>query len=600
MNEIPSDTAAGPGFRSDAAPLPGGIASDLRGLNFFHIDASLQSVLQVYCPDDLREHMWPHWERLGELAGGHLDELAATADRHPPVLHSRDRFGRDEQWIEHHPAYLEMEEIALGDFGLHVMSHQPGMFGWPDKVPPIAKYAFTYLFVQAEFGLMCPVSLTDTGLAMMRMFGDDFIQENFVRKVMTTDKRRLFRGAQFMTEKPAGSDVGQVETVARDCGDHWELTGEKWFCSNPHADVALLLARPEGAPEGTRGLGMFVLPKHLSDGSRNHYRIVRLKDKLGTKSMASGEIIMDRAIAYALGDVNNGLKQMMQQVNLSRLSHGVRASAMMRRCLNEALAATRTRRAFGQPVAAMPLAQRQIMKLMIPTEQSLSMYAYVAQQLGASQAGDEQASDRLRLATGLFKFRACRDNPVVATGSMELRGGNGYIEDYIGPRLIRDAQIGLLWEGTSNINGLDVLNRAVAKTGGHEAIRRDLSERLTGSNAMPPELREAAGGALDRAVAMADEAARRGDETLARTVASALYHAVTAGLMAWEGAILGARGGDARRMLLAKMVIDHRLTPVDPLALPDNAFDLAAAPVLVAGGPVSLSEAVGILETGNA
>lgn len=585
----------GPSSPSETA-APAGIGGDVRGLNFFEIDHQLRSILELYCPDDLRQHMLPHWRRLGELAGGRLDDLAMTADRHPPRLHHRDRYGRDNAWIEHHPAYDEMERIALGEFGLHAMSHMPGVLGWPEAVPPIAKYAFTYLFVQAEFGLMCPVSLSDTGLAMMKRFGDDFIQKNYVSRMLTQDMDVLYRAAQFMTEKPAGSDVGRVETVARDFGDHWELTGDKWFCSNPHADLALLLARPEGAAEGTRGLGMFVMPKRLHDGTPNRYRIVRLKDKLGTRSMASGEIVMEGAVAYAVGDVNNGLKQMMEQVNLSRLSHGVRAAAMMRRCLNEALASARSRAAFNTTVSEMPLARRQLMKLMVPTEQALSMYAYVAEQLGASKEGDTAASTRLRLVTGLFKFRACRDNPVVATGSMEMRGGNGYIEDFIGPRLIRDAQIGLLWEGTSNINGLDVLNRAVGKTGAHVAVAEELGQRLAGSNAIPPSLREQAGGTLERATAMAEEAARRGDETVARSVSSALYHAVTAALMTWEGATLGARGGDARRLLLARMVLDHRLAPRNPLALEDNAFDRAAAPRLIDNEPIAIADAAALLE----
>ncbi|WP_416900005.1 MAG: acyl-CoA dehydrogenase family protein [Minwuia sp.] len=590
---IQSDMKAAP--TGSGAANPGNVAGDMHGRNFFEFDHSLRDLLTLYCPDDLREHMWPHWQRLGEIAGNRLNDLAMTADKHPPVLHPRDRFGRDEGWIEHHPAYAEMEEIALGQFGLHAMSHMPGVLDWPAPVPPIAKYAFTYLYVQAEFGLMCPISLSDTGLAMMKRFGDDFIQQNYVNRMLTTDLSGLFRAAQFMTEKPGGSDVGRVETVARDCGDHWELSGEKWFCSNPHADVALLLARPEGAARGTKGLGMFVMPKILPDGSRNRYRIARLKDKLGTKSMASGEILLDGATAFVLGDVNNGIKQMMEQVNLSRLSHGVRAAAMMRRCYNEALVASRERQAFGQAVADMPLAQRQLMKLLVPTEQALSMYAYVARNLGDAQAGDAEARTRVRLATGLFKFRACRDNPPVATGSMEMRGGNGYIEDFIGPRLIRDAQIGLLWEGTSNINGLDVLNRAVAKVGAHEALKADLDERLQSTNALPASLRDCVGAAVGRAVALADEVARRGDETQARKVSTALYHATTAALMAWEGATLGARGGDARRLLLARMVLDHRLTPRDPLDIEDTSFDRRAAAALLSDNPVPLGDAVDML-----
>lgn len=572
------------------------VADDVRGRNFFDIDHSLQSVLQVYCPDDLRAHMWPHLQRLGQIAGGRLDELADIAERHPPKLHYRDRFGRDNEWIEHHPAYRDMERIAFTDFGLHVMSHQPGVLGWPDCIPAIAKYAFTYLFVQAEFGLMCPISLTDTGLAMLRRFGDDMIQREFADRIAVQDADTMLRCSQFMTEKAGGSDVGLVETVARQEGDHWRLFGEKWFCSNTDADVALLLARPEGRGAGTRGLGLFVMPKTLPDGTRNKYRIMRLKDKLGTNSMASGEIVMDGAQAWAVGDVNDGIRQMMAQVNLSRLSHGVRAAALMRRCLNEALVAAETRIAFDKRVIDMPLAQRQLMKIMVPTEQSLSMYAYAATQMAAAKDGDREAETRLRIVTPLFKFRACRDNPGVATAAMEMRGGNGYIEDFVNPRLIRDSQIGLLWEGTSNINGLDVLTRAVAKIGAHTALAADISSRLMTTNALPPTLRQSAGECLDRATAMADEVARRGDETQARKVSSGLYHSVTAALMAWEGATLGSRGGDARRLLLARMVIDQRLSPSDPLAPEDGTFNRTAAARLLDPAPVPLAEARELVE----
>src|SRR6187397_1069353 len=149
------------------------------------------------------------------------------------------------------------------------------------------------------------------------------------------------------------------------------------------------------ARRGTRGLGLFALPRRLEDGSRNSYRIVRLKDKLGTRSMASGEIKLEGAVAYPVGRLDHGLKQMMDQVNLSRLSHGVRAAAMMRRCLNEALAAARGRRAFGKAIAAYPLLRRQLMKIMLPTEQALSMYAFSADAMGRANQGDRDAETLL-------------------------------------------------------------------------------------------------------------------------------------------------------------------------------------------------------------
>ena len=176
------------------------------------------------------------------------------------------------------------------------------------------------------------------------------MQDYLLPKMLSSDMATLWKGTQFMTESAGGSDVGAIETVARHEGDDWRLYGDKWFCSHADADVALMLARPEGAPAGTAGLALFALPRRLKDGRRNSYRIVRLKDKLGTRSMASGEIRLEGAVAYLVGDVTRGLKQMMEQVNLSRLSHGVRAAAMMRRCVNEALTCARARVVFGEKV----------------------------------------------------------------------------------------------------------------------------------------------------------------------------------------------------------------------------------------------------------
>ncbi len=511
------------------------LARDCRGMNFYAADTGLRALLRLYAPSMLLAHLEPHLNRLGELAGGRLDELAAIADKNPPVLRPRDRYGRDEDWIEYHPAYREMEQIAFGDFGLHAMSHRGGVFGWPEPLPPIAKYAFTYLFVQAEFGLMCPVSVTDTSTYLLIKYGDDALKRRFVPRMLSQDPSAMLKGTQFMTEKAGGSDVGAIETVARKTGDTWRLHGEIWFCSHADADVAMLLARPEGAPAGTRGLALFALPRRIDDGSRNSYRIVRLKDKLGTKSMASGEIRLEGAVAYPVGKLDQGLKQMMSQVNLSRLSHGVRAASMMRRCWNEALRASRTRIAFDRPIVQLPLMRRQLMKLLVPTEQALSMYAWTAATMGEANAGRDSAASLMRLLTPLFKFRACRDNIRVATGAMEARGGTGYIEDFINARLVRDAQIGVLWEGTSNINALDVVTRAVRKDGAHLVLGDALRAKLDEAASLPEGYRRRLAERVQRAVVFAGEVASRAErEPQARTAASALYHAATAVLMAWE------------------------------------------------------------------
>ena len=324
----------------------------------------------------------------------------------------------------------------------------------------------------------------------------------------------------------------------------------------------------------------------MRDGARNAYRIVRLKDKLGTKSMASGEIRLEGAEAYLVGQQDQGLKQMMEQVNLSRLSHGVRAAAMMRRCVNEALAAARGRVAFGRTVADFPLMRRQLMKMLVPAEQALSMALCTADAMGRG------AREELRVLTGLLKLRACRDNVIVATAAMEARGGNGYIEDWVNPRLIRDAQVGLLWEGTSNINALDVIGRAVGKDRAHLALHAMMRARLDEASALPGSFRAALGEALDRAVALAERVAGQGQETLARQAATALYDVSSAVLLAWEGS---RRGADARRALVARFVLAHRLSPVDPLAPEEAGWERPATDVLLGERSLGLEGVAGLL-----
>ena len=542
------------------------VAPDCRGLNFFDIDPDIDALSTLYLPPVLQAHLRPHYHRMGEMAGGVLDELANVADRNPPILHPRDRFGRDEDWIEYHPAYKEMERLGFLEFGLQAMTHRGGVLGWPEPIPPVAKYIFTYLFTQAEFGIMCPISVSDTAAYLVRRHGDEALKAKILPGMLSQDPETLLRGTQFMTEKQAGSDVGLVSTEARLENGVWRLYGDKWFCSHADADIAMILARPEGAPAGTKGLGLFALPRRLDDGTRNSYRIVRLKDKLGTKSMASGEIVLEGAEAWPVGDLGRGFKQMMDQVNLSRLSHGVRAAGMMRRCLNEALACARGRRAFGGPLIEMSMVRRQLMKILVPTEQALSMSLFTADIMAKADAGDDRAAGALRLLTPLVKFRACRDNLMVATASMEMRGGTGYIEEWTNARLVRDAQVGVLWEGTSNIVALDAIARAVGKSAAHAPLREILGEFLTEITPVAPGLAEEIVTALDRAILLAKRVSDQDEPgPAARKASGALYHAISAVVLAWEGATLTAKGQGSRRLDLAEQVLRQRLSPVDPL-----------------------------------
>jgi len=579
-----------------AAPAdqPGLIAPDTSGMNFYRADPALTDLLRIHLSDALFKHIEPHLDRLGGLAGGPLDECARLADRHVPVLHQRDRFGRDAQWIEYHPAYRELERAAFGEFGIHAMSLRKGVLGWPQTYPVAAKHAFTFLFNQAEFGLGCPINVTDGCAKLLSNFGGAALKEKYLDGLTQTDMSRLTQGGQFMTEKEGGSDVGKLTATAVQEDDHWRLTGEKWFCSNADAKVVMLLARPQGAEGGTRGVGLFLMPRFLDDGSPNHYRIVRLKDKLGTRSMASGEVKLEGAVAYAVGRLDRGFVQMAEMVNSSRLSNGVKSTALMRRAWHDAMAVARGRVVFGQRIVDLPLARRQLMKIMLATEQALSMSFITADALDRAEAGSQDAAALLRILTPTLKFRATRDARKVCGDALEMRGGIGYIEEFATARLLRDAHLGSIWEGTGNIVALDALKRAVGRHGADAALAADLHARLDDSANVPQAWRDRLRGLVDQSIGFArGVSARMDNEAEARRATSLLYHVASAVALAWEGGRIHQMRGDARRLLLSRLVIEHRVAARDPFQLTENSTQRAIA------GHLLSERAAGMAEVGE-
>ncbi len=574
-----------------------GVAPDTRGWNFFDADKGLQDLLALYVAPDLLAHLRPHLSKLGSMVANELDIAAHLADAHTPILHQRDRFGRDRQWIEYHPGYHELEEAAYGTFGIHAMSHRSGILDWPDPFPATAKHAFTYLFNQAEFGLGCPINVTDSGMHAIIKFGDDVIKDWLIPKMSTTDTAELWQSGQYMTEKEGGSDVGSITTTARLVDGQWRVYGEKWFCSNADAEINLMLARPEGAGDGTRGLSLFALPRFLDDGSPNHYRIVRLKEKLGTRSMASGEVIIDGALAYPVGPLDRGIHQMLEMVNWSRLSNGIKSSALMRRAVHDSTAVMQGRIVFGVPLMEKPLARRQMMKIQLPAEQSLSLWFFTADVLDKAEGyggrpPSQEAAALLRLATPTLKFRATRDGRRVTGDAMEMRGGIGYVEEFVNPRLLRDAHCGSIWEGTSNIVALDAVTRAVGKHDCHAPFQAALHARLDEAEGVPATYRDELRGYIDRAIdTIATVAQRPEDEAACRQVTTTFYHAATAALMAWEGAQTHARRGDARRLLWSKLVVEHHLKPRDPYGVGDAAWEDEVSALLLGDGDVAMTDA---------
>ena len=535
------------------------VIPDSRGINLFSADPYLDDLLKVYLPSELYEHLRPHFQKLGAEAGDELDEAAMVADQNPPVLSVRNRAGQDENKIHKHPAYVALEKKAYQDYGLAAMSHRGGVLGWSEPMPPAAKYALSYLFVQAEFGLCCPVSMTDSLARTLRKFGDDELIAKVLPQVSSLDFDELKQGAMFMTEEGAGSDVSATETIAEEQADgSWLLTGDKWFCSNPDAGFAMVLARSEDQP-GLRGISLFLLPRELDDGTPNNYRILRLKDKLGTRSMASGEIRLEGAVAWLVGERGRGFNHMTDMINNSRLSNGMRAAGLMRRALTESVFFTNNRKAFGQYLVELPLMQRQLLKMAVTTEQSRAIMFQTARALELADSGDEVGKKLLRILTPLIKFRACRDARQVTGDAMEVRGGCGYIEEWIEPRLVRDAHLGSIWEGTSNIVALDVI-RAMDRNGCLEPLKAHVEQLLHEGVPVSDALADLQSESLDKVWALAELAVRENRSDLARQLGSALYNAVTMATLRWEA----KHEGLETRAELADLVLQHKLAPWDP------------------------------------
>lgn len=517
--------------------------------NFADADPALRPLLDRILTADDRARAEPFLAELGGLAAGELDRLAMTAEANPPRLTQYAPDGTRIDEVEFHPAYDRMAEVAFGKFGLAAMSHRPGVLGWPGTVPHVVKYALSYVFVQAEFGLACPVSMTDSAARVLRLFDPDRYARE-IEALTSTDGENRATGAMFMTELDAGTDVGRTATVATDQGTHWTLSGRKWFCSNVSADLILTLARVPGQDEGTRGLGMFLLPRLRPDGTRNGYRIDRLKDKLGSRSMASGEVTLEDAYALPVGELKNGFRQMAEMVNVSRLSNAMRAAALMRRAVYESVAHVKQRVVFGKTLLRQPLMRATLLPLILDAEAALGFVLESAVQLDRADAGSAGARHLVRILTPLAKYTLCKQARHVTAEAMEIRGGNGYIEDWVNPRLLRDAHLGSIWEGSSNVIALDVL-RCMRRESAHRTVAAEYLARL-------PEIELPGAAELTRRwQALRDEgdgllqAPPDSQEVLIAPYASGLARAIMATLLLEQAAFEASHGAGDRKLLVA-------------------------------------------------
>jgi len=386
--------------------------------------------------------------RLGKLAGGEeAQRWGEEANRYPPVLRTHDRYGNRIDEVDFHPAWHALLDTAVG----------AGLAGapWADPRPGahVARAAGLFVWAQVEQGHTCPVSMTYAAVPALRAAPDLAARYEPLLTSRAYDfglrapatKRGLLAGMG-MTEKQGGSDVRANTTTATAGGDGtWLLRGHKWFTSAPMSDVFLVLAQ---APAG---LSCFLVPRVLPDGTRNVFRIQRLKDKLGNRSNASAEPEFDGTVGWLVGPEGRGVATIIQMVALTRLDCGIGSAAGMRAALAQAAHHCRHRRAFGARLVEQPLMRNVLADLALESEAALSLAVRVA--------GAVDRSERAfgRLATAVAKYWICKRQPAFVAEALECLGGNGYVEESGMPRRYREAPLNGIWEGSGNVTALDVL-----------------------------------------------------------------------------------------------------------------------------------------------
>jgi alkylation response protein AidB-like acyl-CoA dehydrogenase len=400
----------------------------------------------------------PRLAAMGEQAALEVAPRAAIADRCTPRLVTHDERGNRVSRVEYHPAYREMERIAYGS-GMIAMKYETHDHS---ASAPFVGFALGYLFAMAEMGLYCPLCMTDGVARVLTRHGTHEQAMRVVPHLTATDRERLWTGGMFLTERAGGSDVGANETVARKASDGtWRLTGRKWFCSNVDAEAVLVTARPDGAPDGTRGLRTFLLLTRDNEG----FVIDRLKDKLGVRSMPTGEVTLTDALAEEVG----GFAPMADMLNLSRLYNSVASVAVIGRAVHEARWYAERRHAFGRPIIEFPLALETLADLEAEHVAAMLLAFEAVDALRRADAGDAEGAQLLRILTPIAKAVTGKLAVPCVSEAMEIMGGNGYIEDWPMPRLLRDAQVLPIWEGTTNILMLDAL-RVVNKDNSHDLL----------------------------------------------------------------------------------------------------------------------------------
>ncbi|UVH54270.1 acyl-CoA dehydrogenase family protein [Pseudomonas sp. CBSPBW29] len=442
----------------------------LDGTNLYRIDLPLQEWSRRFGAGWAEQRI----DTYGALAGGPLMEAGFLANQNKPVFNSHDRFGHRIDLVEFHPAYHELMRTAVE----HGLPSLP--WAHPQSGAHVARAAMTYLHSQAEAGTGCPLTMTFACVPALRLQPD--LAETWLPKILATeyDPRNVGiahkAGATIgmaMTEKQGGTDVRANTTRAYPVGaggpgQAYELVGHKWFCSAPMCDGFLTLAQTD------KGLTCFLLPRHRPDDTRNEFYIQRLKNKLGNCSNASSEVEFRGALAWMIGEEGRGVPTIIEMVAMTRFDCMVGSSALMRQALTQASHHCAHRLVGGRVLSEQPLMQNVLADLALESEASLALSMRMGRSL--DHLDNEQEAKFARLVTAVGKYWICKRAPAMINEAAECMGGAGYVEDSILPRLYREAPVNSTWEGSGNVQCLDVLRALSKEPGVLEALFVELGD----------------------------------------------------------------------------------------------------------------------------
>ena len=424
-------------------------------------DLVLQRHLERVLPPDVLAEVTPSLAEMGELAAGELFALSREMDRreNEPRLVPFDAWGRRVDDIQVAPQWDRI--------GRYAATHGVVATGYErahGEHSRLHQFALAYLYGPSSGLYSCPLAMTDGAAKTLLHHGDRDLVDRALPHLTSRDPEQFWTSGQWMTERTGGSDVGLSETTATRDGSVWRLHGTKWFTSAITSQMALTLARPEGNGPGGAGLAMYYLEVRDDAGRLNDIRVLRLKDKLGTRQMPTAELALDGTTAHLVGEPANGTRNITPMLTITRLWNSVIAASGIRRVIALTTDYARRREAFGRLLVDQPLHQATLAQLHVSHAASTAISLRVAELLGREEAGviSAQEARALRLLLPITKLITGKQAVAAASEGLEAFGGAGYIEDTGLPVLLRDAQVLSIWEGTTNVLSLDAL-RAVQR-----------------------------------------------------------------------------------------------------------------------------------------